>query len=220
MGLAAAWGAVQFVGFVLVLVGSVSADEMGPPYLREEFRPLMEAVTLHVGFDSDTLAPDMAEGAVYEPRVFASAGGAAPQFAAGLIGRALVLGTGGAVYPRRKRALGEPRGDRDVDPASAVATSAGRQRVFTMTSNARFYLERQGPNVDADGRVRRHEGILYLAFLSGVRGATLDGGGAWENGQWYLLVANWSWPTMELSVNGQPFAVRRGGRRPARGGLR
>jgi len=33
-------------------------------------------------------------------------------------------------------------------------------------------------------------------------------GGRWENDKWYLLVANWSWPRMELSINGGPFRTR------------
>lgn len=197
------------IGVLLVLPAWATAAEAEAPYLRADFRPLMEAVTLHLGFDAETLAPDMAEGTDYQPRVFTSAGGAAPQFAPGLLGQALVLGTGGAVYPRSGNVLLGHRGAVAVwiQPQQWQRPRDGNC-VFAMTSNSRFYLERQGPDVDDDGRVRRQEGILYITFLPGGRGATLDGGGAWQNGQWYLLVANWSWPTMELSVNGQPFAVR------------
>jgi hypothetical protein len=83
-----------------------------------------------------------------------------------------------------------------------------------MTSNATFYLERQGPDIDEDGRVRRHEGILYIANVRPDRAMTINAGSDWENGRWYLLVANWAWPAMELSVNGEPFKVRALSRAP------
>jgi len=88
-----------------------------------------------------------------------------------------------------------PDGSRDVLGAFLDDASAG-------------YLKRQGPDVDDDGRVRRHEAVQYLVFLPERRAATLTAGSAWQNGQWYLLVANWSWPTLELSVNGEPFQVK------------
>jgi len=181
------------------------------PYRRPEFERLMDAVTFHVSFDADSMKPDMAEAAEYEPKVYgahnkASAG---PEFADGLIGRALVLGTGGAVYPRVGNVPMERRG------AMALwVRPQGWQRprdgncVFVMTSNAKFYLQRQGPLVDDDGKVRRHEGVQYLVFVPDQRTPTLTGGSAWENDKWYLLVANWSWPTFELSVDGGPFQVR------------
>jgi hypothetical protein len=171
----------------------------------------MEAVTFHVSFDHETMKPDMAEGPKYEPAVFKTRDTSfpCPQYASGLIGRALVLGTGGAVYPRDGNVLLENRG------AIAVwIKPEDWQRpqdancVFTMTSNATFYLERQGPARDEDGRITRHEGVLYLVALKGKRTTTINAGAGWENGRWYLLVANWSWPTIELSTNGGPFKVR------------
>jgi hypothetical protein len=157
------------------------------------------------------MMPEMAEGPQYEPNLLGAANddSKGPQFAPGLIGQALVLGTGSAVYPRAGNVLLEQPG--------AVAVwikpeSWQRPRddncVFVMTSNATFYLERQGPARDEDGRVTRQEGVLYLVFPPGKRATTINAGSAWENGRWYLLVANWSWPTVELSVNGEPFKVR------------
>ena len=84
-----------------LLVGA-QAGLPDSPYLAPPFRTLMEAVTFHVSFDADSLMPDMAEGPKYAPRVFGAyrVKGSRPQFADGLVGRALVLGTGGASYPR------------------------------------------------------------------------------------------------------------------------
>jgi len=179
------------------------------PYLRPEMARLMEAVTFHASFDADSMTPDMAEGPDYAPAVFGTYDNRrkSPQFADGLMGRALVVGTGGASYPRAGNMLLEKRGAVAlwIRPENWQRPRDGNC-VFAMTTNSTFYLERQGPDRDKDGRVRRHEGILYLIF-PGRGGATLSGGSEWINGQWYLLVANWSWPTIELSVNGGPFEI-------------
>jgi hypothetical protein len=181
------------------------------PYWDTELAPLMEAVTFHVSFDNKTVMPDMAEGAQYEPTFLGTSDRSfdRPQFAPGLIGQALVLGSGSTVYPRAGNVLLDKRGAIAlwIKPEDWQRPQDGNC-VFVMTSNSTFYLERQGPARDEDGRVTRHEGILYLASLPGKRSTTINGGSDWENGRWYLLVANWSWPTMELSVNGEPFKVR------------
>ena len=180
----------------------------------------MEAVTFHASFDANSMLPDMAEGPAYAPTLFGSWDNRirAPQFADGLFGRALVLGTGGAMYPRPGNVLLEKRG------AAAVWVRPEhwlRPRddncVLAMTSNSTFYLERQGPDQDKDGRVLRQEGVLYLVLLPGKTSATLNGGSDWANGRWYLLVANWSWPTIELSVNGGPFQIGSLSATPAEG---
>ena len=179
------------------------------PYLRPEMRDLMAAVTLHVSFDAETTTPDMAEGPKYAPKFVGvpKQDAAGPRFAPGLLGKALVLGSGAAVYPRAGNVLLEKRG--------AVAVwikPEGWQRpndrtcLFAMTTDAAFYLQRQGPLLGEDNKVRRHEVIQYLVRDEGRRLAGTSDYSAWTNGRWYLLVANWSWPTFELSVNGEPFA--------------
>jgi len=179
------------------------------PYLRPEFRRLMEAVTFHLSFDRETLAPDMAEGAAPTPKpIGADDGNAGPRFSQGVVGRALVLGSGAAVYPRSGNVLLAKRG-----ALALWVRPEGWQRprdgncVFAMTTNASFYLQRQGPDEDDQHRVRRHEGIQYLVFLPENRRAALMEYAPWENDRWYLLAANWAWPTLELSVNGEPFQV-------------
>ncbi len=204
---------IVFTAILCNLVSAAPIAEPIPssPYLQPEYRRLMNAVTLHVSFDAKHMLPDMAEGPAYAPSVFGSRASEfpGPQFSAGLIGQSLVLGTGGAIYPRTGNVLLEHRGAVAVwiMPQNWQRPRDGNC-VFTMTSNATFYLERQGPDVDEDGRVRRHEGILYIGSPRNVRSTTINGGSDWKNDRWYLLVANWSWPTMELSVNGQPFKVR------------
>ncbi len=195
--------------FLLGRTGALPAAES--PYLRPEFQRLMDAVTMHVSFDHDNCVPDLAEGDKYRPTIAPSASQEprGPHFADGLLGRALVLGSGSAVYPRAGNVTLEQRGAVAmwIQPQNWQRPRDGNC-VFLMTGNSTFYLERQGPDVDDEGRVRRQEGVLYLAIVPGLRSSTIDGGGDWKNGQWHLLVANWSWPTMELSVNGGPFAVR------------
>jgi hypothetical protein len=194
----------------LGLCGPAVAERPDWPYLDPRFQRLMEAVTFHAGFDAG-IAPEMAEGPAWGTKVFApqQPPEAKPQFAEGLVGKALVLGSGSAVYPRAGNVLLERRGALAlwIKPEGWLRPRDGNC-VFAMTTNSTFYLERQGPDRDDDGRVRRQEGILYIAGVPGVRSATLNGGPDWENGQWYLLVANWSWPTMELSVSGGPFQVQ------------
>ena len=190
------------------------------PYLRPDFQRLLDAVTLQISFDRDSLMPDMAEADEYRPHPSPAATAAAPgpRFADGLLGRALVLGSGCGVYPRVGNVTLEQRGAVAlwIQPQNWQRPRDGNC-VFLMTGNSTFYLERQGPDIDDEGRVRRQEGILYLAIVPGTRSATIDGGGDWQNGRWYLLVANWSWPTMELSINGRPFAVQALSQQPAEG---
>lgn len=180
------------------------------PYLRPEFAKLFDAVTFRVGFDDRSMAPDMAEGPKYAPTVFGSHDNRhpAPQFAPGLVGEALVLGTGGAIYPREGNVLLERRGAIAlwVKPQEWQRPNDGNC-VFAMTTNSTFYLQRQGPMFDDDGRLQRHEAVMYLARPPEDRFATLTAPSVWENGSWHLLAANWSWPTMELSVDGKPFDV-------------
>lgn len=195
----------------LGLSGLAVAEGPDWPYLDPQFQRLMEAVTFHASFDAAGTSPEMAEGPAWAARLFGphQSPEAKPQFVEGLVGKALVLGSGSAVYPRAGNVLLERRGALAmwVKPEGWLRPRDGNC-VFAMTTNATFYLERQGPDRDDDGRVRRHEGILYLANVPGKRSATINGGSDWENGRWYLLVANWSWPTMELSVGGGPFQVQ------------
>ena len=172
----------------------------------------MDAVTFLLSFDSATLLPDMAAGEAHRPQVSGSYDGAraGPEFAPGLVGKALVLGTGAGIYPRAGNLLLEQRGAAAlwVKPTEWKRPN-GSNVVFVMTSDAAFYLQRQGPLRGEDGRVKRHEHIQFLAKASkDQRRYTHIMGGKWENDSWYFLVANWAWPNMELSINGQPFSTK------------
>jgi len=186
----------------------VSHPTADSPYLAPGLERLMDAVTLHVSFDAGTAVPDMAAGDDYAPQLFGDrgAGPAGPQFAAGLVGRAMVLGAGGVVYPRQRNVTLENRGALAmwIKPLDWQRPNDGNT-VFAMTTNATFYLQRQGPLRGDDGQVVRHEAVQYLARSGAGRLANLTGGSDWENGRWYLLVANWSWPSFALSVNAGPF---------------
>jgi hypothetical protein len=200
---------------LLLSITASTACAAGPapqsPYLRPEFRRLMDAVTLQVSFDAGTMTPDMAEGPKYAPQLVRSRDPSAsgPRFAPGLIGQALVLGSGAAIYPRSGNVLLENRGALAfwVRPEGWQRPDDGNT-VFTMTTDAGFYVERQGPARDPQGRVRCHEAVLYLARDEGQRLVNISCPRPWENGRWYLVVVNWSWPTFELSVNGEPFSGR------------
>lgn len=198
---------------IVLSITASAASAAGPappsPYLRPEFRGLMDAVTFHVSFDGGTMTPDMAEGPGYAPQLVRSRapGSPGPQFAPGVVGQALVLGSGAAIYPRA--------GNVRLGNRGAVAfwiRPEGWQRpndgnvVFTMTTDSGFYVERQGPSRDEQGRVRTHEVILYLARDQGKRLLNVAHYEPWQNGRWYLVAANWSWPTFEMSVNGEPFS--------------
>ena len=172
----------------------------------------MDAVTFRLSFDSADILPDMAAGEVHQPQTVGSYDGThkAPEFVPGLVGKALVLGTGAGVYPRAGNLLLEQRGAVAlwVKPLEWKRPN-GSNVVFVMTSDAAFYLQRQGPLRGEDGRIKRHEHIQFLAKASKEqRRYTHIMGGKWDNDSWYFLVANWAWPNMELSINAQPFATR------------
>ncbi|MBT4817191.1 MAG: hypothetical protein HOJ57_25870 [Lentisphaerae bacterium] len=183
------------------------------PYLQSELAVLMDAVTLQMSFDNRSMTPDMsAAESDLKPRVFGpySDRKAPPEFTAGLIGDGLILGTGVAMVATA--------GTVDFAHQGAVALWVkplewkrpnGSNCVFVMSSAATFYMQRQGPAVGKDGKVRRHENIQFLAKArkkdKRFTGIT---GGNWENGKWYFMVASWSWPNMTLSINGSPLRTK------------
>lgn len=204
---------------LLATAGSTAAQVVGSlpqrpqdPYSLSQLEPVMDALTFRLSFDSETILPDMAAGKTYQPQVVGSYDGThkAPAFAPGMVGKALVLGTGCGVYPRAGNLLLDQRGAVAlwVKPLEWTRPN-GSNVVFVMTSDAAFYLQRQGPMRGEDGKIKRHEHVQFLAKASKQqRQYTGLMGGRWENGSWYFLVANWAWPSMELSINGQPFSTK------------
>ncbi len=85
----------------------------------------------------------------------------------------------------------------------------GGNTTFLMTSNATFYLQRQGPAHDETGKLTRQEGVQYLIRGETTGNVTLMTGTAnWPDGRWRLIVANWAWPTVSWSIDGGEFVGR------------
>jgi len=193
----------------IVLLPSARAD--GPPvdpradlYLADPaLRALMDWVTFRLTFDGDSAVPDMAAGG-WEPQVHGT-----PQFADGVKGRALVAGgeSGGAIFPRELNAPLSTRGAISLwlCPLEWTHDNGGNTE-FLMTTNASFYLQRQGPLHNEEGVVTRQEAVQFL-MLSEVTGnnGLAFGTEDWPLGRWRLLVANWSWPSMSFSLDGGEF---------------
>jgi len=187
------------------------------PYRHEDLRELMEAVTLYVSFDAG-FGPDLAAGAADEPRLHGGFSGQdkRPDLTAGLLGQALVLGTGSAVYPAPGNASLNSRGaiafwikpeswKTDNDPNS-VFVHAGRH----------FIVERQGPLSGKEGTRNRDASLLCIGSAAGQQRATSIQAPDLPNGVWAFIVANWSWPRIEMSINGAaPRAKATAGHPPA-----
>ena len=189
---------------LLALVGSVPDNPRADPYIaNENLRALMDWVTLQLTFDAGSFVPDMAAGSP-EASIHGT-----PQFADGLKGQALVAGgpSGGAFFARAGNASLETRGALAVwlCPLEWTHDNGGNTE-FLMTTNASFYLQRQGPMHNAEGVVTRQEAVQFLMLSEATGNNCLAfGTEGWPNGKWRLVVANWSWPTMSLSLDGGEF---------------
>ena len=196
------------LGLALASAAWARADGLLDPrsdlYYRDpRLRDLMAWVTLQLTFDGDSLVPDMAAG---DPGMTARG---QPLFAPGVKGRALVAGDGSGqgIYARVGNAALETRGAVSLWVCPTRWThQQGGNTTFLMTANSSFYLQRQGPMHNDEGVVTRQEGVQFL-MLSEVTGnqCLMVGTSDWPQGQWRLLVANWSWPTMSLSLDGGEF---------------
>lgn len=180
-------------------------DPRTTPYARAPgLTALMDWVTFHLSFDGESFMPDMAAGAA-RPQLLGK-----PEFAPGVVGRAAAIGgTAAAIFPREGNfsLTGQGAASLWVCPVAWNHTSDGNVTLL-MTSNSSFYVQRQGPLHGPDGRVQRHEGIQLLC-LSPKTGnqCVMHGCGSWKNGEWHLLVVNWRWPRLELSVDGGAFSA-------------
>jgi hypothetical protein len=180
------------------------ADPRANPYFANPtLRALMGWVTFQLTFDGGSMVPDMAAG---DPKFTP---GGTPQFAPGIMGLALVAGgqSGNAIFPRELNGPFDTRGAISLwlCPVEWTHVNGGNTE-FLMTTNASFYLQRQGPMHNAEGVVTRQEGMQFL-MLSPVTGnnCLAFGTEGWPLGQWRLVVANWSWPTMSFSLDGGEF---------------
>jgi len=166
-------------------------------------RELADRITFQLTFDGDSVLPVMAAGG-WQPKLMGT-----PQFADGLIGRALVAGEGSGkiIYPRGSNASMAGRGAVAmwVCPVQWTRQNGGNTTFLTATNGA-FYLQRQGPAHNEQGVVTRYEGVQFLIRGEITGNQTLMvGTDKWPNGRWRLLVANWSLPTMSFSLDGGEF---------------
>ena len=177
------------------------------PYLDPNLRPLMEAVTFRLSFDANSLRPDMAAGADYEPRLLKSwvEGIERPRFADGLFGRALVLGTGRGQYVSAGTAPLATRGAVAlwVRPENWRRDGGGNVTFFGGGSG--LLVQRQGPG---DGKRKRHERLFTHGRADPNNRFGSIGHSVPEYGRWCLIVSNWAWPEYAMSVNGGALRMK------------
>ncbi|NCO90479.1 MAG: hypothetical protein COZ06_09085 [Armatimonadetes bacterium CG_4_10_14_3_um_filter_66_18] len=162
-------------------------------------RDLMDAVTFHHGFDQESLLPDMAVGE-WEPQKLGE-----PKLAAGLVGKALVAGTGSLLFKDTRNWTLTTRGALClwVSPVEWNQEEAGNTN-FVLSHSSAFYVERQGPLRKPDGAWARLESLL-VGLQRGPKGSAYAGCAGWKPGEWHLIAVNWSWPQLALSVDGGAF---------------
>jgi hypothetical protein len=188
-----------------ILTSPVFAQDdprQNPYFAVPELRQLMEWATLQLTFDGGSLIPDMASGES-KPAITGT-----PQFEPGLRGQALVAGDGSGIglYPKAGNAPFDTQGALAlwICPVSWTHVQGGNT-TLVMTTNASFYVQRQGPLIEGPV-LKRAEGLQFLLFSKTVGNQCLMyGTNDWPIGQWRLLVANWSWPTMSFSIDGGEF---------------
>ena len=168
------------------------------PVLRE----LMDAVTFHHSFDHDSLVPDMAVGEWKSQRF------AKPQLAPGLVGNALVAGTGSIAFKDAANWTIATRGALAfwVSPVKWNHDDAPNTN-FVLSWSSAFYVERQGPVRKPDGGWKRLEALL-VGMQRGLKGSRGAGCRDWQPGEWRLVAVNWSWPELAISVDGGAFNAR------------
>ncbi|MBM4090033.1 MAG: LamG domain-containing protein, partial [Planctomycetes bacterium] len=189
----------------VLLLATAHAAEPGPARTPRpaELDPLLHCATFHLSFDAASFTPDLAVGSA-EARPAGT-----PTFEPGVAGLAAVIGKSGAA------AVFSRAGNFPITRRGAVSMWVCPQEwdhredgnvEFLMTTNASFYLQRQGPLYGPDGQARRLEALQLLCLSPTTGNANVTHACAdWKNGQWRLLVANWDWPVLEFSVDGGPF---------------
>jgi len=199
----------SLIVFICTLFLAAAAGDQGDPrtdlyFAHEGLRHLLEWATFKLSFDAGSMVPDLAAGD-WQPRLVGE-----PKFLPGLRGLALLAGgeSGAGVYPRERNATLDSQGCLALWLCPLEWThEQGPNTEYVMTTNATFYLERQGPMHNEEGQVTRHEGLLGLVRgeVTGNQTLVLDTT-KWPNGEWRLIVLNWSWPVFSLSQNGSEFS--------------
>ena len=187
------------------LAGSLQAEDVwqDPWHCDPVLMGLADRITFQVTYEGDSMAPVMATGE-WDTRINGT-----PVFADGPFGRCVQAGGGSgiAVYPRGPNATLSTMGAMSlwICPVEWTHLNGGNT-VFTKCTASRFYVQRQGPGHDEAGKLTRHENLQFL-MLGDVTGNKVLATSTvkWPLGKWRLVVANWSMPTMSLSVDGGEF---------------
>jgi hypothetical protein len=184
-----------------------AATRPGGPWQRvPELRALTEWVTFGLSFDGGTLEPEMALGESRGQR------SPAAEFAPGLAGRAVRIGGRGdgawGVYPKAGNFPIARRGALSlwICPLNWNHRDDGYTSLVT-TNKGGLILERQGPAYARDGKLLRGEALLAILIARETGNISVAAEcDHWSNGQWHLIAVNWSWPRLELSVDGGPLS--------------
>lgn len=184
----------------LCLLATSLCRAQGSDLRAHEMRPLLDWVSFHQSFDHSSFVPDMAAGE-WKASVHGK-----PELADGLSGKALVAGTGAVMYLGARNWTIATRGAVSfwLCPVHWDHRNAGNTNLLLSGSSA-LYLERQGPLFSPDGQLQRGE-VLLFGLQQGPKGNAAAACSHWKDGEWHLIVANWSWPRIELSVDGDAFA--------------
>ncbi|MBM4050786.1 MAG: hypothetical protein FJ279_37295, partial [Planctomycetes bacterium] len=183
-------------------LGASDATRPSAPYdTHPALRALMDAVTFHHSFDHESLAPDMAVGEWKFQRH------GEPKLAPGLLGKALVAGTGALFFADARNWTIATRGALVlwVSPVRWNHHEAGNT-YFVVSQRAAFYLERQGPLPKPDRSPGRQE-VVLAGLQGGLRGSRGADCKLWKDGEWHMLAVNWSWPQLALSLDGGAFSA-------------
>lgn len=192
-----------FWSLMLILGGEARppASDVSPYFGNPALRGLLEAVTFYQSFDHESLVPDMAMGS-WNVQTFGS-----PRLSPGLWGQALMAGTGAVLYPAADNWTITSRGAISfwLCPVQWDHQQADNTN-FLLSSSSALFLERQGPLRRPDSQWERLEGLLFGLQRPPTGCVALDCTG-WKDGEWHFIVANWSWPRLEISVDGSDFAA-------------
>jgi len=196
-----------------------TAHALEPPYdspylANPEMIALTSDATFYVSYDTDTMRADLAagkRGLIRELRPYgrpARDRGKIGVYEPGILGRALRAASGAGEYA--------VDGNIRLQASGAIAfwlkpidwSGSSNTTPFRLPGGNRMGIVRQARLVDRTGKVRRHERFsVYVRRNAGdSRGAAARSRiGKFVDGHWYLIVVNWAWPTVSMSINGGPF---------------
>ena len=201
----------------LLLGGSARAAEFpddSPYYSNPAIIELMSDVLFYVSFDSQSLKPQLASGErglIRElPRYGAETkpGQTTATYEPGIVGTAFRADSGSGAYATE--------GNIRLHANGAIAfwlkpidwSGSKNSYFFNLPGGNKMAAMRQALAKDKKDKILRHEHFSVYARKNPKdrRGA----GAAWrgekfKEGEWYLVVVNWAWPNVSMSVNGGPF---------------